>query len=56
MMQLDGLMQSPLYSTMFGGQKYPCTYCMGQRPRGGDDTCWFEGASQIYMRGLAKDT
>ena len=34
MMQLDGLMQSPLYSTMFGGQKYPCTYCVGQ-PLGG---------------------
>ena len=34
MVQLDAMMQSPLYSTMLGGQKYPCTHCVGQ-PSGG---------------------
>ena len=34
MVQLDAMMQSPLYSTMLGGQKHPCTHCVGQ-PSGG---------------------
>ena len=35
MVQLDAMMQSPLYYTMFGGQKHPCTHCVGQPSGGG---------------------
>ena len=34
-MQLDAMMQSPLYPTMLGGQKHPCTHCVGQPSGGG---------------------
>ena len=34
-MQLGAMMQSRLYSTMLGGQKHPCTHCVGQPSGGG---------------------
>ena len=34
LVQSDGMMQSPLYSTMLGGQKHPCRQSVGQ-PSGG---------------------
>ena len=41
MVQLDAMMQSPLISTMLGGQKHPCTHCVGQPSgEGGVGTCW----------------